>query len=303
MSFQDFLWTQTENGWIEHLGNSSISPNLTIHNLDAVNSASEIETEQYLALRILWKRSTNITDNSIRTLLGYFYTKAQSMLAEREAFNSYWSAVKDRSKYGPGGMNPQLGEFAQVLMDQNEVSARKWKDPVLHNKITFSPAPNRPVTRSQGQTGQTQTPPKPLTVFEETPVGPFTQSKVIPISPRHRGDWRELYPKSNDEEIVNVALLSFLKALIVFSFTFARWTNARPMYRVNLANGTYYQARTDGCLRGLRTDRTRAIVEVKPVTRDSALIAISQQEGAQMAAWICCESFDNENWDLEGQKQ
>ena len=46
------------------------------------------------------------------------------------------------------------------------------------------------------------------------------------------------------------------------------------------------EARTDGCLEEVATEKVHALIEVKPVLRKKALFTIAMQEAAQMVAWI-----------------
>ncbi|KAI2626288.1 hypothetical protein GGS21DRAFT_530900 [Xylaria nigripes] len=96
-----------------------------------------------------------------------------------------------------------------------------------------------------------------------------------------------LFQSTNDEQIVNTALILLLNALSMLCGDItADWTLER--YRLILGNGTktIYEARVDSFLRS-RTGTMKAIVEVKPCIRSRKLAEIVMQETAQMAAWIC----------------
>jgi hypothetical protein len=111
-----------------------------------------------------------------------------------------------------------------------------------------------------------------------------------PFSAAKMGDQKVLYPPTEDEQIVNVALLNFLTAVtITHSDVCLRWCLARKILKF-VCNGDNneeieYEARTDGYLRGDNDSTPYAIVEVKPYIR-SSMPNTRWQETAQMAAWI-----------------
>ena len=324
---EDFPWPQNDSGWRQEVRRRKLRmTDFSIHNLTATQSASKMDDVQYLALRILWKREMHMGRASIEKILGDFYTKARSNLSDYERFIHYCEAVSKQGAYGAEGMDPSLGEFGQVLMDQLEVHARAWKDGPSENKVLFRSSPSPAVTRSRTYAERNrQRPPTPQQVLYQQQIelygspgsgtgrrrqspGSSTSSSSsetndVPLSPPSAEELRLRYPKTNDEEIVNVALLNFLKAFNVFAYSPARWTNARAAFFVDMQNDKSYEARTDGCLRGFRTRLTRAIVEVKAEMRYNNLQAVSRQEGAQMAAWVYTESLEGGDWESEGKFQ
>src|SRR5271156_2624486 len=88
-----------------------------------------------------------------------------------------------------------------------------------------------------------------------------------------KGDQKVLYPPTEDEQIVNAALLNFLTVVtIAHPNVCLRWCSARRalQFVCNAPNrgAVKYQARTDGYLRGLKQSQAYAIVEVKPYIRE-----------------------------------
>ena len=327
-SDSNFKWTQNEKGWKDQLAmRHQPLAAFSIHSLEATKSASKIGTDQYLALRILWDRHSNLKSRFIENILGRYHTEASILLHDRSSFQNYCDMLSERISYGKKGVSPLLGEFGQVLIDQLEVKAKTTKSNNFDTKVIVYPSPSPAVTRSRSKAKTPgQQPQTPLQLLHQRQLGMYRtpgtgagrgrstpdswtsssdsdESDDVPESPPSLEEIRILFPKSNDEETVNVALLNLLKAFHVFTPTSARWTNARGAFTVDLQNNTSYKARTDGCLRGLETKLTRGIVEVKPVKRESNLEAISRQEGAQMAAWIYSESLEDGDWQSEGQHQ
>jgi hypothetical protein len=130
--------------------------------------------------------------------------------------------------------------------------------------------------------------------FEQRPfpnLGPFTLVKysqleveatkkqssspsvlVSPWSPAKKDEQKVLYPPTEDEQIVNTALLNFLTAVtIAHPSVRLRWCVARKALQFDCKNEIHgavtYQARTDGYLRGHNHSTAYAIIEVKPFIR------------------------------------
>lgn len=99
-----------------------------------------------------------------------------------------------------------------------------------------------------------------------------------------------LYPQTEDEQIVNIALILFANSLTVqCRDAKAQWTPIRKVLQTRLENASF-EARTDGFLRGCEGS-IEAIVEVKPRLRAVKLQATQIQETAQMVSWIIMDEF------------
>ncbi|KAL4937352.1 hypothetical protein BDV06DRAFT_227035 [Aspergillus oleicola] len=98
-----------------------------------------------------------------------------------------------------------------------------------------------------------------------------------------------LYPATEDEEIVNTALLDYLISLILYAGLPLRLSLHRLPLHAEFETAKY-EARTDGrlkCKKGVPRDKkVRALIEVKPVMRSKKRNAICMQEAAQIVAWL-----------------
>lgn len=101
--------------------------------------------------------------------------------------------------------------------------------------------------------------------------------------------------RSEDEEIVNSALVNLLAAITLCSGIMSmkgreglQWVPKRQCFSLGSAKNTVCEARTDGLLRNLGNSKRGplAILEVKPYMRHSSQPKIEWQEACQMAAWI-----------------
>ena len=113
-----------------------------------------------------------------------------------------------------------------------------------------------------------------------------------PYSPNSVEEQAIYFPASEDEQIVNTALLSLLKGLIVtVPAVKGRWTLSRLQLVFKIGNDKVFEARTDGYLKNQR-GRAKALVEVKAGGRSFKLDEIRMQESAQMIAFIRDEDLN-----------
>ncbi|KAF1989303.1 hypothetical protein K402DRAFT_269534 [Aulographum hederae CBS 113979] len=124
-----------------------------------------------------------------------------------------------------------------------------------------------------------------------------TQDRTLQMSaqPPAFGDATQ-WKATEDEQIVNTALLLFLNALTIHSRSLAPigadWTlHRRPFVLTDSSKLKAYEACVDGYLRTKKSPAAAsAIIEVKPFLRSGQKgDAIRMQETAQMAAWIRSE--------------
>lgn len=111
-----------------------------------------------------------------------------------------------------------------------------------------------------------------------------TRSSLEAISPMDAA----LVKAAKDEQIVNIALISFLHALTTcHEDVRAYWGIDRKLFHFS----DLFEARTDGLLKIGREESPLAILEVKPHVRTTNIKQVQMQESAQMASWI----YDHQN--------
>jgi hypothetical protein len=111
-----------------------------------------------------------------------------------------------------------------------------------------------------------------------------TRSSLEAISPMDPA----LVKAANDEQIVNIALISFLQALTIsHKDVRAGWAINRKVFHFS----DLFEARTDGLLKIGGEESPLAILEVKPHVRRTNIKQVQMQESAQMASWI----YDHQN--------
>ncbi|KAL4968481.1 uncharacterized protein BDV14DRAFT_196786 [Aspergillus stella-maris] len=98
-----------------------------------------------------------------------------------------------------------------------------------------------------------------------------------------------MFPPTKDEQIVNSALIFFLKALILHfrKYLSSSWMLHRKAFHA-VFDKAEFEARTDGYLEDHRGEPS-ILVEVKPVVRETKPDLVQMQESAQMVAWIASD--------------
>lgn len=305
---------------------------MNICDLENFDSASKIKDRQFFALRALWQVHPNL-------VFGYqlfderFYKDAQEFLGEKRAWRDYLKHIKNNVGSNDLRTTSDIGTFSLVRYNQMLASLSPMADPKYdvtsadadstRPKVVLSPSPishrtrgRQPIPARPG-TPQTPTPMPDVPTEEElfnmtefnTPLREIEESSLYTI-PRGSNfvPSRESPAKaaenspSEDEQIVNMALILFLDSVTIYhskviegGSNSPRWTIKRLQLefgkRKVMTDGQLdcvkWVARTDGYLRmASDKDEVRAILETKPFVRNRRLAEIQKQETAQMAAWI-----------------
>ncbi|RDW84141.1 uncharacterized protein DSM5745_04467 [Aspergillus mulundensis] len=220
--------------------------------------------------------------------------KGNSLAEKEEHMNDSQPVTPERS----------LADDEDTEDEEEEESplARKHpkEPPSDSNPLGDSPsAPKTPEQNPSAPKHPDESPSDPKTPEEghstlETPEGPSTletpeDSPYTLTSPDDPDLLHMLYAPSQDEQIVNTALVDFLSALTLHTLLPLRWSMHRVPLKANFGNASY-EARTDGYLdmTGVerRGQRIRALIEVKAVYRNRKRAAIRMQEAAQTVAWL-----------------
>ncbi|OGM39915.1 hypothetical protein ABOM_011311 [Aspergillus bombycis] len=266
--------------------------NKTIHEID-LSSASSIQEEQYLMLRVLWKSQLYYTLNLAKFGLDEWAKKAASMLEEYLSWTDYLASFSSDLKEGTFALPrfyqkqaahiPMNATFRPNVTVSPPRRSTRLKDLATGIKKLSFDAPNEPPVTPRAQS--------PVE-FNDTPAE-GSATKETPPWERSHGPQELLdlnYPKTKDEQIVNTALIDFLNAFVIHRNFGSYWTLHRKPFVASFRHGSF-EARTDGCLEGGDSEslKTYAIVEVKPMLRRNQLARIAMQEAAEMVAWIKAE--------------
>jgi hypothetical protein len=303
----------------------------TIHDLpkERSNSASKIQTKQYLLLRVLWKTKIAAEFAAEDWLDLESYKAAEKYLEQHDQWKKYWTLVKEQRMNGVTLPAQDIGISSTVYFEQSQIyeveteyyEGRDTPKISIHtSNISRSPeasplerksrarqpaqAERRYPTRatvsrsllddpftSQGQVRKMSQLFNNIT-FDEGATTPSSSPRIPPPStPLSAGSSLEAISPMNpasvkgaeDEQIVNMALISFLHTLTIFHKDVrASWGINRKVF--NFSN--LFQARTDGVLKIRGKEYPLAIVEVKSHVRMNNIVQVQMQESAQMASWI-----------------
>lgn len=266
----------------------------TIHNYDNPLSASKINRKQFLLLQVLWRKARSdegfVKPPGDSLVQRRFYDEAKEKLNGAKFWDSYLRSFgKNRTSDLEDGRFPEIGTFA--LVRQFQVECQGLQDIYIESTSRkFTPVAKR--TRGALREQQSPTPTFDSDLEE---IGDLTLGSSPRFSPESTASAPYVFVPAvrepnqqavKDEQIVNTALILFLRAVTMHYDTRAHWSLHRHKFKLGEIDEEIFEARVDGYLRSLRDDQVKAIIEVKPFPRIEDRSGIRMQEGAQMAAWI-----------------
>lgn len=279
------------------------------------SSASKIDFDQFLLLQVLWTKGKS-QDDLIEPKPNFLlkrkhYESAKTELSVAKHWVSYLNSFRThRPDQLTNGAFPELGTFSLVRQLQVECGQLREVE-ATNSSSKFTPVASRTRhsirSRAEPPASPTPGPKEPTTDSKvigagskdsdpETPMRKLTLES--PESARFGSQSSEGFSfvspapvdaglsAVEDEQIVNTALVIFLRALTMHFKVQAHWSLKRQRFVFGEKGDKVFEARVDGCLRSSR-NQVKAIIEVKPFLRETDPSAIRMQESAQMAAWIC----------------
>jgi hypothetical protein len=285
----------------------------SIHDFITHSSASKIDVDQFLALKVLWKIEPDINALKNEPWAKRLGTTSQEIssvrvgLRQHPTWREYEKALSEPSQPPTAPISDKLGPFMSVLQNQRIVQHLNVSEED-QQKVLGSPM----VTRSGKRLGEIQPVPmkswgpglKPKPVVPQSrqasPAGkegsrgsnPESDISVPSSDVSILSDYYFNLPKAQraamaDEQVVNTAAISFLQSVSIDRLNRnSFWSPQRKGFRFG---NTRFRAFTDGHLQILGQARSAAILEVKArkrPTKKARDYKIEWQESAQMALWI-----------------
>lgn len=280
----------------------------TIHDGLFRASASKIQLQQFLLLRVLWNTKLGSDALYSKDALKYlgtdqvdYHRLAKDFLRGFKYWSMYLGSITPQA-HGDLTKNvvfPDLGTFSLVRYHQLASQAADFQSSSSLPKLDFTPAqdkrqlrprPETPTPSRGGMDGMTN-------AFDDLDIGSPSselsaqslESLPSPVADSpFTGDPGSVFKAIEDEQIVNTALILYLDALTMHCpHVNGDWSLQRHAFTFyNAKRAKMYEARVDGVLRRRLDREVMAIIEVKSALRSDNLNDILMQEGAQMAAWI-----------------
>ncbi|KAL9071059.1 MAG: hypothetical protein Q9157_005592 [Trypethelium eluteriae] len=308
---------------------------IKIHDVEQPKSGSKLGLDQFLTFRAIYhdRSQSNFKNNMVHQFIDHEYLEdAREHLISTPSWLNYIQAIENIQERRSQISKQDLGSYYSTMDWQYEVSRRRESSTqsLSQAKIDISPISKR--TRSKQTVKASGSPsltmkrltgmmasnltleetarpsdwPRGLEAFTPPPSRAQGTSQLYetpespgPVSPAQKEDM----PTQNDEQIVNSALLTFLRCLIGYKrVPKAQWdfTRHRLTFENIPAGDTrgckVYSADTDGVLRAEDGLSILAIIEVKPYVRSHDLNSIRMQETAQMVAWIREDAQEQHDW-------
>lgn len=258
-----------------------------------LESTSKMNEKQFLALRTLW--TSNRRSNFGPPKWGITKVpEAQALLKNVPSWTAYLDNVLLNDSNPIPIIPENIGTFSlvsyyQQMTQQTEGTERGEPNP-------------GPSVKTRSTIAQPTTPKKMNVreMFETMGLGgdsdeQSSAEKSAKSEPFSDELEQLMYPKVDDEQIVNASLIIFFNALAFhFKDMNGQWSMRRKAFNFGTQKGSgkpLFQARTDGHLwmrqRGAAV--SKAIVEVKPYRRVDYEDAVKRQETGEMACWIYAE--------------
>ena len=288
------------NGWNSEIASRQLTGK-SILDLRSYDSGSKIKQEQFLLLRayyVVLKRDEFSSHHRARWFP--YYDKAKDILNSEEAaglgWQQYLDSFDDPAFKKPLPKFPNLGSFSLV---------RYYQRAVENVNSSHVSQKTRYFTRSVSKSSETrreelQTPIRsssrhlPADLNER--MGDLTLntpgSTMSPYDASDATEMAKLLVPTEDEQIVNTALIIFLTTITMHFTNKVHWSLERKAFQVCAGMDKMFEARVDGILRSGNgeNDDVLAIMEVKPCMRLLNRVNIRMQETAQMACWISSQS-------------
>ena len=243
-----------ERSWLKEVKDTDFQTK-TIHSFESAASGSKIGFTQFLLLRILWvKRPAEKLSSSSEygkwEILKKHIDTAHNHLGKVSGWEQYKSTFSNNLAWHREKGFISLGTFSLVRLYQLNSSLTKAHT-VFIPKLDFSPRKTRSHTRAQARESDPATPTRPSVkgvVLGDsnpvTPTQPFFKDTLLgldslfledldidlyisPFSPPN-SDLAHNLNSINDEQIVKIALLLYLQALLInFGGINVDWTPER----------------------------------------------------------------------------
>jgi hypothetical protein len=296
----------TETRWKSLIAASH--PELQYHELlpaIPMSSASKMTFDQFLLLRVIWKKARPPADLWQECTRGVYTTpevaqQAKDFLSRLKSWKPYLEMIgnntpfkktlRDPEERPPMNVAvPEFPEKPQVFATalHQQRCCEKLRTPMdednLPSKVDVAPAPpSHPVAASMAALSiNPQTPTRQRAddmdlgddfdlYVSQTPGTGYTDrlNNLSPVAPISNEEGIN-YAAVEDEQVVNSALISFLQAITLYHpYVQGEWDYFRhPFVMKSNLNEKIYEARVDGLFRTYGFSNPRMIVEVKPFLR------------------------------------
>ncbi|KAE8140232.1 hypothetical protein BDV38DRAFT_280227 [Aspergillus pseudotamarii] len=244
----------------------------TIHDITKMGSGSKIRKKQFVMCRALWGKRMTRADFVEFGLPKYglhdYWARATETIVNSDEFSKYLVLIPQHHLIETlTETDPRwAGSFMEALELQREcgeLQVGPQDDAPPATKL------RRRASRALGS------------LFSSS------QQRRVEDTPAHNDDnGNEALPIAEDENIVNAALLSFLRRVAALTREQqSRWTYKRVLFQSSFGKCSY-RAYTDGALRTIRDRIYNALVEVKKGYRFKDLEKIQLQETAELVGWM-----------------
>ncbi|KAJ5365423.1 hypothetical protein N7517_008309 [Penicillium concentricum] len=260
---------QTSKEWQE-CSSKLAEDDPTLHTLQGIHSASKLTALDFTSMRAIWPKLRK--------------PERFPMMQDFPELDAYIERV-GQPHYNTEPVYRDMGAFLLVRQSQSKINL----EPASHGERPESDSVN--MQPSLSKTPERRETSKPDYFGMDSESGRFSDISAI-----FRSEIK--IEQTNDEQLVNDALIFFTKAVLVYQSQIrCQWTSERSLLSQAVFGNNTMNARTDGYLEADK--EVFAIVEVKPNTRDPVnRPALLWQETGEMVVWIMHDQKHERKYNL-----
>ncbi|KAJ5427083.1 hypothetical protein N7465_002153 [Penicillium sp. CMV-2018d] len=267
---------ETHTEWSTRAGELGLS-DTALHQLPYLRSASQLEEEEFICMRVYWPKTKGKKSFPFpREFDHHAAETAVTIAGDFPDLRTYLNHLR-RGTRSPVDRN--MGAFSLVMQSQLQIPLERLPGSEGDESVA--------VIRRSPRNHQSNAPPISSTVADSDVS--MTDASTTDSGSTHRtaaADSNLQFGPTKDEQLVNDALLLFLRAVTIFPYKLrCEWYSARSPFDTASFGINSMTARTDGYLEA--NGEVFSIVEVKPQIRDRVKRPeVLWQETSEMVAWI-----------------
>lgn len=255
---------------------------LTLFTLPKLHSVSKLTLLEFTAMRAVWPKIIEAEEFPGDLFSPEITSKAREVITNSPELNAY---IRQVGQPDTGVVHRDMGAFLLVRDSQNRIPLQPTEGQQWPESDSAHMEPSLSKTRKKRKISQ----PDLLGMASEPdPEMSDTRSSSAPaLSDVSLAFNSEIRPgPTKDEQLVNDALLLFLRTLLVYQSELkCHWAADRSPFSKAIFGDNSMVAHTDGYLEA--NGEVFAIVEVKPNIRDPVKSPeVLWQETGEMIAWI-----------------
>lgn len=251
----------------------------TLFTLPDLHSASKLSKSDFIAMRAVWPKIRGLEQFPTGDLFGPDITSKVHEVVKN--FTELKAYLREVGRSDTGVVHRDMGAFLLVRDSQKKIQSQPTEGRLASDSAHMEPSLSK--TRKKRKISQTEH----LGMASDPEMSDTHSSSAPALSEVSAAYNSEVTPgPTKDEQLVNDALLLFLRTLLIYQSELkCHWAADRSPFSKATFGDNSMIARTDGYLEA--NGEVFAIVEVKPnIRHPENHEEVLWQETGEMIAWI-----------------